>query len=288
MEERGEPGGRWRTLLYVALVVFVVAWILGVDALRSAFPVWLVFAVALGLELAFLAGAVRDRPGRAPDRGPQPVDRDRFGYEPPYADGEAAPAPARRATRLLAGLAMIAALAAVVWFVEGRTGWDALTEETRLAASERFSAEASHIAGKDVSVRCDVAGEFVGVVQHADGAAAVGGDTAYLTPEICLTLYRLAFDGDVSASRTGRALAVLAHEAWHLRGVRDEGEAECYALQSGVGLGRRLGLSEGRARQLMRQQLAENALRSGSAFEYRVPAGCREGGDLDLPAAGFP
>ena len=66
----------------------------------------------------------------------------------------------------------------------------------------------------------------------------------YVTPEICFALHRLAFEGEVRGSRTGRALAVLAHEAWHLRGESDEGTAECYALQSGVELGQRLGLDE--------------------------------------------
>jgi hypothetical protein len=75
---------------------------------------------------------------------------------------------------------------------------------------------------------------------------------------------------------------VLAHEAWHLHGVRDEGTTECYAFQSGVQLGQRLGLTEDAARQLMRQQLADNAGRSGASAEYLVPPGCRDGGSLDL------
>ena len=75
---------------------------------------------------------------------------------------------------------------------------------------------------------------------------------------------------------------MLAHEAWHLSGVRNEGVTECYAFQSGVALGQRLGLSEDRARQLMSQQLAENAGRQGEGAEYLVPPDCRDGGALDL------
>jgi hypothetical protein len=133
------------------------------------------------------------------------------------------------------------------------------------------------------------AGDYVGVVQHADGAAAVGGDLAYLTPERCLDLYRLAFKGEVRSSRTGRALAVLANEAWHFRGVYDEGTTECNALP-GVEIGQRLGLSADTARRMMRQQLVENALRSQSSPAYRVPPDCRDGGRLDLKPdmAGFP
>jgi len=79
---------------------------------------------------------------------------------------------------------------------------------------------------------------------------------------------------------------VLAHEAWHLRGERDEGTTECYALQSGVELGVRLGLSESTARQLMRQQLTENALRGAGSIEYRVSSECRNGSRLDLDPEG--
>ena len=286
-----------QTALRVALAVFVLAWIFGPYELRSAVPVWLAFLIALGLELNFLFGALARPSAPAPDRGPQPVDRERYGYVyDPVEDDEAAeegeeepeePVRERRdfwppVRRFLVGLGVIAALALVFWLVEGRTGWDALEVETRAEAVRLFSDEASRIAGKPVRIRCDESGEYVGAIQHADGVAAVGGDLAYLTPERCLDLYRLAFEEEVRGSQTGRALAVLGHETWHLRGVRDEGTTECYGLQSGVELGRRLGLSEDRARQLMRQQLAENAGRSGTTAEYLVPPECRDGGSLDL------
>ena len=300
------------TALRIALAVFVVAWILGPYELRSAIPVWVAFLIALGLEVNFFVGALARAPAPAPDRGPQPVDRELYGYVyDPVEDEEAAeededhepeeeeeeeeeeddeawePYRERRdfwppLRRFLVGLGVIAALALVFWVVESRTGWDALEVETRAEAVSLFSEEASRIAGKPVRIRCDESGEFVGAVQHADGVAEVGGDLSYLTPERCLDLYRLAFEDEVRGSQTGRALAVLAHETWHLRGVRDEGTTECYGLQSGVELGRRLGLSEDTARQLMRQQLAENAGRSGATAEYLVPPDCRDGGRLDL------
>lgn len=191
-------------------------------------------------------------------------------------------APRRAALRrLLVGIGVIAALAVVVW-VAGNRGWEGLDRGTRDQATARFSAEASRMVGKPVEIRCDEAGEFVGPVQHADGVAAIGGSLAYLTPERCYDLYKLAFKGDVSFSQTGRALAVLAHEAWHLLGERDEGVTECYALQSGVELGQRLGLDEKTARQMMRQRLAENALHARGSLEYLLPPECRDGGRLDL------
>jgi len=292
MDDRDERIASPRTLLYVGLVVFCLAWILGPSALRSAIPIWLVFLVALGLEVAFFAGAFRPTSEQPPDRGPQPGDRERFGYPVVSEEGDdeaelepgsdEGPRPGSRVGRLVAGIAVIGALGLAVWFLEGRTGWDALDRETRTAAEARFSEEASRIAEKPVTIRCDESGDFVGVVQHADGVAAVGGELAYLTPAICFDLYRLAFRGEVRSSRTARALAVLAHEAWHLRGESEEGVTECYALQSGVGLGMYLGLSEDRARNLMRLELTENARRSGTGFEYRVPPDCRDGGRLDL------
>lgn len=303
----------------IALVLFVLVWILGPSQLRNDVPILLVFLVALGLELQFFLSALREGPRRRPDRHPQEVDRDRYGFEREPDDivvvgnegedvwladsneeaedllGEDVEDDVREppprsflvpVRSFALGLGVIAVLAVAIWFVERRTGWDSLAGETRAEAVARFSAEASLIAEKPVSIRCDASRDYVGAVQHADGVAVVGGELAILTPEICHDLYRLAFQDTTTGSRTGRALVVLAHEAWHLRGVRDEGTSECYALQSGVPLGMRLGLSEARARQLMRQQLTENELRGVGSLEYRVPSECRDGGRLDLDPSG--
>jgi hypothetical protein len=314
------PGDRLRSaapLVRLGLGVFVVAWLFDVIGLRSMVPIWLPFLLALGLELNFFVGARRAR-ARRPNRLPQEVDVEagfdelllvRRGGEElwiPYAGEtdeeleeliaaareraeEDADAPPRAAPiqgpslrSLLAGLAVIVALAAVVFVVDSRSGWNGVDPDDREQAEARFSAESSRIAGHPVTIRCDTSGRRVGAVQHSDGIAEVGGRNAYLTPERCFDLYRLAFEDKVSSSQTARAVAVLAHESWHLRGVRNEAVTECYALQSGVELGQRLGLSEGTARRLMRQQLAENALRTGSSAEYRVSAECRDGGELDL------
>jgi hypothetical protein len=310
------------TLLRVALIVFVVVWLFGPDVLRSTVPVWLAFVVALGLELQFFVGALRSSPRPRPDRRPQPADRARFGYaeepaelllvreqgeeiwvpysgendeeldeliaaererpewEPSAPEADDLLPPALR--RLLVGIAVIGGLALVLWFVDRNTGWDSLSHETRAAATQRFSREASRIARKPVTIRCDEAGSRVGAVQHSDGVAIVGGTVAFLAPERCLDLYRLAFKGEITSSRTARALAVLAHESWHLRGSRDEGTTECFALQSAVDLGRRLGLSADTARQMMGQQLTENVLHARGSADYLVPRDCKDGGPLDL------
>ncbi len=236
---------------------------------RDGEEIWIPYSGEAGEDVDALIAEARDQEERQA-RAPAPSLPERG---------------ARPYRQLLLGLGMLAALAAVVWVAESRSGWSGLDRETRADAADRFSAEASRIAGQRVSIRCDESGDFVGAVQHADGDAEVGGQLAYLTPERCYDLYRLALEGEVAGSQTARALAVLAHEAWHLRGVRDEGTTECYALQSGVEIGRRLGLSEATARQMMRQQLVENSLRRGAATEYLVPAECRDGGELDLDPA---
>ena len=236
---------------------------------------WVPYSGEMGDELEELMLEARERGGLGTDQPvPAPVDTRRT----------------QALRRLLAGLAVIAVLVAVVWFAESRRGWEGVAAGDRIETEDRISAEASRIAGHPVEVRCDEKGEFVGAVQHADGVAVVGGEQAYLTPERCYHLFRLALEGDTSFSQTARSLAVLAHEAWHLRGVRDEGTTECYALQSGVELGRRLGLSERTARRMMRQQLVENRLRRGAGAEYLVPPDCRDDGrlDLDPESSAFP
>jgi hypothetical protein len=284
---RGSP---W-LWLRIGLVAFVLAWILGPSALRDSVPILLVFLLALGLEVHFLVSALRGGgPSQMPDRGPQPVDREWYGFAEDDSEGEdeaewSAPPRARPLRSFAIGVGVIAALVAVTLIVGRDSGWAAIPGDRRAEAVARFSQEASRIAEKPVAIRCDEGRDYVGAVQHADGVAVVGGDLAILTPEICNDLYRLAFEHESSGVGSGRALAVLAHESWHLRGVADESTVECYALQSGVGLGERFGLSEGRARQLMRQQRIENALRAADTLEYRLTADCRDGGRLDLDPA---
>jgi hypothetical protein len=201
-----------------------------------------------------------------------------------------APAPRRGGRRrLLArleGVAVLGVLAFVVFVLLPDRGWDGLDRAEQIETEALLSSEARTISGHVARVRCDAEGEAVGIVQHADGVAEVGGSNAYLTPDICYRLYRLAFkDDEGSFSQTARAIAVLAHEAWHLQGETDEGIVNCYAFQRGVEIGRRLGLSDGTAARMMRQQLADNATFARSAPEYLVPAECRDGGRLDLNPA---
>jgi hypothetical protein len=292
--------------LRIAAVGLIAAWFF-LPGLRDWIPVWVPFLAFAALELSFLVGGLREpRSSRKRGRLPQESDIEELGGEewlepvlvevdgrdvwlPEGAESEEdvePPRPPRRREPLLGrfeGIAVVAVLAFVLFVLVPDRGWDGLDEDERARTEALLAAEAGRIAGHEARIHCDARGEAVGIVQHADGIAEVGGRNAYLTPEICFRLHRLAFEGDEGAfSQTARAIAVLAHEAWHLRGVADEGVTNCYAFQSGVGLGRRLGLSERTAARMMRQQLADNATFARSAPEYLVPGECHNGGGLDL------
>lgn len=294
--------------LRIAAVVAISVWFF-VPELQRAIPLWLPFLAFAALELHFLVAGLRERGSpRAPSgRSPQETDIADLGgeawLEPTIVevDGQDVwlpaeietdeepwerPAPRRRLWSRLEGVAVLAALAVVLFVLVPDRGWGGLDQADRAKTEALLSSEAGRIAGHTARVHCDAKGEAVGVVQHADGLAEIGGTNAYLTPGNCYQLYRLAFKRDEgSFSQTARAIAVLAHEAWHLRGETNEGIVNCYAFQSGVTLGRRLGLSQGTAARMMRQQLTDNATYARSAPEYLVPGECRNGGRLDLAPA---
>lgn len=293
--------------LRISAVVLILAWFF-LPGLQDWIPLWVPFLAFAALELNFLVAGLRDRGSPPPKRGrlPQAADIEELGGEewlepvlvdldgrdvwlPEGAESEEEvepPKPPRPRAPLLGrleGVAVVAALAFVLLVLVPRGGWDGLGADDRARTEALLSVEAGRIAGHEASIHCDARGEAVGVVQHADGIAEVGGRNAYLTPDICYRLYRLAFKHDEGAfSQTARAITVVAHEAWHLHGEGNEGITNCYAFQSGVELGQQLGLSEGTAARMMRQQLVDNATFAQSAPEYLVPRECRNGGRLDL------
>jgi hypothetical protein len=288
-----------RTRLFRRARLVVVALVIGYFFLpysvQAWIPVWLPFAAALGLEVQFFVGGyVAGKRGHvaasAPNRGPQTRDLLDLGWEPEWEDdefdiGDSYEVDARRQyTRHLAeALVALAIVGGILFYAVRPHGWNAVSHANRARAEAIFSREATKIAGHPAAVVCDTSGRHVGVVQEADGAAQVGGNVAYLVPRLCDDLYQLAFKHRVrSFSETGRAIAVLAHESWHMNGTSNEGLTNCYAFQSGVGVGVDLGLSESRARAMMREQLASNPSDSAGDIRYLVPAGCRNGGEFDL------
>ena len=290
--------------LRVGSLGFVVAWLLS-RRLQELVPYQLPFAVLLVTEAEFLARAWRERratpaaePGdrRLPDStdadlgwGEIVVGDDGLVYVPPP------PRPERR--RGAGALGVAGVFVAVVLFVlaarvDRSETWAAVPAETRAAAQARFTREAARIAGRPVSVRCDDGYAYTGVGSDALGVAFPRRALAFLEPGVCKTLTAVVFDGDRrERAETAEAVLVLAHEAVHLAGERDESVTECRALQEGVALGVRLGLPEDRARRMMASLYARNlAERAITRLTYRLPKGCRDGGELDLrPADGrFP
>jgi hypothetical protein len=189
-----------------------------------------------------------------------------------------------RWSRHIAAAAVVVLLTTLLFLVPWRPGnWQRLSEPTRASAQALYSQIATTIAGHPSQIGCDSAGQHVGVTQDADGLAIVGGRQAWLTPSICYTLYQLkAHRIRPDSAAAGRAIAVLAHEAWHLHGQASEGLANCYAFQSGVAVGVELGLSQHRARQLMRAQLADSLSDYADNPAYLVPSGCHNNGRYDL------
>jgi hypothetical protein len=198
----------------------------------------------------------------------------------------AAPPPVARPSkvrrRLLEALAVLALVTAFFFLDRSEPRWQKLPETARAATVTLLDREASKIAGHPAQVTCDVAGRHVGYVQDADGLAEVGGRRMWLTPEVCYRIHRISETRRAAGAASGQAIAVFAHEAWHLHGEARESVANCYAYQSGVAVGQALGLSATGARGLMRQQLADNPSDFATTPQYVVPDGCHRGGDFDL------
>jgi hypothetical protein len=274
----------WR----VFLAGFAAAYLLSAT-LQEWIPPLLPFLAAAAVEAQFFFAGLRSAPGRAvpDDAGPQARDLADLGW-PDEEDEDGAPAapppPPRRAVRgRLLGLVVVLVLLSGLFLLDrSRASWQKLPAHERAATLVVLEQQAARNAGHPAQVYCDTSGRHVGYVQDADGLAEVGGRRMWLTPGICYRLAKAKHLSSATEASTGHAIAVLAHEAWHLHGVRSEAIANCYAYQSGVGVGRALGLSAGTARRLMRTQLADNPSDFAGDPAYVVPPGCHRGGSLDL------
>jgi hypothetical protein len=309
----GDGSVRVLRRLRLVLILALVLWFFSPPDLRDEVPLWLPFVAVVALEAQFVVSSWRSSGALVGRDDPRPglEDRRRYGDGrlPEWAiaeddegtrhwvdlsedeeDEEEVPAEPqtalprrRRVSRALVEAAAVLAAVGGLYLLLERPGWDDLGSAAQRSAEARMSLEASRVAGKPVRIECDTSGRHVGAVQHADGVAIVGGDLAYITPQLCYALERLAAHDEVTSfSQTARAIAVLAHEAWHLRGVGNEGRTECFALQSGVRVARRLGLDEETARRMMRSQLVANQLHGAATAEYVVPADCVNRGALDV------
>lgn len=265
----------WRVLLGG----FAVAYLL-TPSLQLWIPPWLPFLAAGAVEAQFFVGGMRRRaPRAAPDRGPQPQDLADFGWtddeEIDDDDRPYLPPVRRKGRRRLVQAALVLVLLAGLFLIDrSRPNWQKLPAHERAATLAIMTRQATQIAGHPAQVICDVKAKHVGYVQDADGLAVVGGHRMWVTPGVCYRLAKVRQMTGSTETSTGHAIAVLAHEAWHLHGVASESLANCHAYRSGIEVGRAFGLSASTARRLMHEQLADNpADYAGTA--YVVPPSCR-------------
>jgi hypothetical protein len=271
---RVRPIWLWRLLLGGFVIAYLAS-----GTLQLWVPPLLPFLVAVIVEVQFFLSGLRASGGMSAtvDRGPQPRDLEDFGWE-----GQPSAPPRRRPRRLLQAAVVLVLLSGIFLLDRSRASWQKLPAHERAATVAVLDREAAKIAGHPAQVMCDTSGRHVGYVQDADGLAEVGGRRMWLTPGICYRLAKLPHMSGATETASGHAIAVFAHEAWHLHGVANEGRANCFAYQSGVRVGQALGLSAGTARRLMHQQLADNPGDFADAPAYVVPPGCHRGGSLDL------
>jgi hypothetical protein len=159
--------------------------------------------------------------------------------------------------------------------------------------SVRLDRVAQAISGRhDVSVRCGETADpsILGTVLFYGD---LPGREALLAPQVCGTLERLWKRGgpslactEIGGGQCGKevvalawATSALAHESYHLRGVRDEAAAECYGLQSTAFTARALGAPPAYATRLAEYTFWN--VRPPVDFGYFSPE-CRDGGRLDL------
>jgi hypothetical protein len=150
----------------------------------------------------------------------------------------------------------------------------------------RLAEVASDIAGRPVEVRCpgllqklvDISPNSGSVFFDAQGRPANYTD---LNDQTCSTLDRFAEGktSDEDSLKVARALHVLAHESFHLAGVRNEAEADCFGLQRVAFTATRLGADPDEAQRLATIAKADRAM--SAPPEYRSGA-CFDGGPLDL------
>ncbi len=164
----------------------------------------------------------------------------------------------------------------------------AMQHEERLN-EDRLAAVAEQIAGRSVQVHCpgflqklvDISPNSGSVYFDAEGRP---GDFTELNDETCSALEGLAEAevGPADSLRRARALHVLAHESFHLAGVRNEAEADCFGLQRVSFTARELGADSAEANRLAAIARADRAF--SAPAEYRSAA-CFDGGPLDLDPA---
>ncbi|MFZ0160445.1 MAG: hypothetical protein WAL50_15570 [Kineosporiaceae bacterium] len=148
----------------------------------------------------------------------------------------------------------------------------------------RLADVAGVLAGHKVTVRCETVGQTWLEVHPERGYVQFGADGvperhAVITYDTCQDLADWVRSDHSEATEDQMiAVHVLTHEAMHMRGITNEAEAECAALQRDRQTGLLLGANLNEAQALVRRYLLTvypqmpDAYRSGE---------CRPGGAMD-------
>jgi hypothetical protein len=114
--------------------------------------------------------------------------------------------------------------------------WSYIKRPHRAATSfeSRLGEVASLVAGRPVEVRCEdfsdgTPNEPGGVVEF-DGKTPA--DYARIRPDVCSTLVHFVRAPDGATPDVAEAVTILAHESYHLRGIRNEAAAQCAAMSA--------------------------------------------------------
>lgn len=175
-------------------------------------------------------------------------------------------------------------------------GWQIRRE---LALDHKLGGIAGEVAGRSVEVDCpgflgrlvDIRGNGGSVRFDANGKPS---DTTELESSVCSALsdysdtrkssdYACVFGTSPCTTRVEKAVyaaLVLSHEAQHLRGVRSERDAQCYAIQMVPLVAERLGSPPPEAKAVAAHFLAVQQPRMTQ--NYQLPEECKDGGELDL------
>ena len=160
-------------------------------------------------------------------------------------------------------------------------GWQ---EWTFRSDQAEFSTIASGIAGREVRIECQrFSGALLDPTAEAGyvqfDAAGRPSDTGRLERDACNDLRRY-LHGDKGNPTLQQVIAVqvLAHESYHLAGIRSEAQTECAALQKIDDVAGTLGATPEQGRAMAERYYLEVYPRMPTAYRS---ADCKDKGELD-------
>lgn len=172
-------------------------------------------------------------------------------------------------------------------------GWQVFRDEQN---ERRLALVATELAQRDVGVDCP--GFLTRLIEITPNAGWVEfdehglpADDTHLSAATCRSLERIwraeeppsfaclrtACEGETLELVAG--IVTLAHESWHLRGVTNEAQTQCYAIQSIELVALRLGVRRGDARAVAEFVAAHDARSPHGEYHSHE---CRPGGAFDL------